>query len=483
MSSGDKIYHLLSALRETSSRNEKTQIIAELASFPEGLYVLRQTYNPFITYGLKPPKLDDDVFQHGISFEPFLVDEFLKSLASRELTGKAAEAECFEVMNALNGKGRHILWHILSKDLKCGVASKIINEAVPGLIPTFCVMRANHYEEKRIKSWPVKVELKLDGQRTTFICRENNGGFFTRSGKIVPALDFMVQPLIKAASVVAKEDSEVATIIGKPDNLNFMLDGEAMMGLFEDTGVLRRIGEDARDAELHLYDILSYNDFIAPQSAGADLMSRRNILQKFVQIGRKALSFQQAKMLQIVPQYIAYNDHEVQKLFSMARSMTLASYLARGDKSREEELSVKLIDRATGKPKVMEGLVVKVMDAQYDKKKSSNWLKVKAEETEDLRIVDAFPGEQHTKYENCLGGLVVDHNGVRVRIGGGFSDLEREEIWKLYQADQKSDAEKQLIGRLIEVEFNEVTPDGSLRHPRFIRFRDDKDGEIEQEAA
>lgn len=30
---------------------------------------------------------------------------------------------------------------------------------------------------------------------------------------------------------------------------------------------------------------------------------------------------------------------------------------------------------------------------------------------------------------------------------------------------------------MIEVEFHEVTPDGSLRHSRFNRFRDDKQDE------
>jgi len=130
----------------------------------------------------------------------------------------------------------------------------------------------------------------------------------------------------------------------------------------------------------------------------------------------------------------------------------------------------------------MEGLIVKIPDAAYAKKKSFDWLKVKTQETEDLRIINAFSGEPHTKYVHCLGGLIVERQGVQVRVGGGFSDHERETIWQLYLTDKQNPDNHALIGRLIEVEFHEVTPDGSLRHPRFVRFRDDKDGELEQAA-
>jgi len=299
-----------------------------LAGFPAGLFVLQQTYNPFITYGIKPPKCDYAPTKQGISFSPHILSNLLDKLANRALTGKAAEAEIFDVFEVLSGKAAHILWHILSKDLKCGIAANIINEAVPGLIPVFCVMRAQPYEVKRIKQWPVKVELKLDGQRTTFICRENKGSFFIRSGKIVPALDFAVQSLIAAAKLAA-QDHEVATVIGQSDNLNFMLDGEAMMGLFEDTGALRRIDEQAQGAELHFYDILSFDDFNAVGAVGASLLQRRFVLEKFIKLGRHALPVQHKSLLQIVPQYFANSDREVRDLFQMARSMTLANYLER----------------------------------------------------------------------------------------------------------------------------------------------------------
>lgn len=482
MKSDRNIYQLLLSLRKTSNRSEKISLIRELISLPEGRYILQQAYDPFITYGIKPSKPNDAVDKKGLSFTIDVVDPFLKQLAARELTGNAAEIEYLNLVKTLNYEGQQILWHILSKDLKCGIAESTINEAEPGLIPVFQVMRAYPYEDKRIKKWPVSVEFKLDGQRTVFVCRKSKGVFLTRSGKSIPALDFMIQPLIKASREIARLNKTVADVIGQEDDLNFVLDGEAMMGLFEDTGVLRRIDEKALDAELHFFDILSYDEFNS-KSNKTPLSDRRKILEQFIELGQKLLPSHEAKMLQIVPQFTAHNIDEIQDFFTIARSTSLAKYMSRSDLKREKELENELIDKATQKPKVLEGLIVKISASPYEKKKSVNWLKVKAKETEDLRVVDAFPGDQHTKYENCLGGLIVSREGVLVRVGGGFTDAERETIWKLYQLDQQATSEKQLIGRLIEVEFHEVTPDGSLRHPRFIRFRDDKDGEVTDEAA
>lgn len=99
-----------------------------------------------------------------------------------------------------------------------------------------------------------------------------------------------------------------------------------------------------------------------------------------------------------------------------------------------------------------EGLVLR----QGDK-----WVKVKPEETYDVRVTDFFEGEG--KHEGRLGGFVTS----RGRVGTGFSDAERVYLWGLRHYD--------LIGRIIEVGCMGLTADGKFRHPRFERFRDDKD--------
>jgi DNA ligase-1 len=64
-----------------------------------------------------------------------------------------------------------------------------------------------------------------------------------------------------------------------------------------------------------------------------------------------------------------------------------------------------------------------------------------------------------------LGGFIVDYKGKEVRVGSGFSDAERHDLWFSKHSQ---------IGNIIEVKYHEVTPDGSLRHPVFGGFRYDK---------
>ena len=92
-------------------------------------------------------------------------------------------------------------------------------------------------------------------------------------------------------------------------------------------------------------------------------------------------------------------------------------------------------------------------------------MKLKAINTVDARIVDIFEGTG--KYSSSAGGVIIQmpDSEVLVRVGSGFSDQQRDEIY--------ADPDK-FIGRMIEVKYHEVTPDGSLRHPRFYRWRDDK---------
>lgn len=506
------VSRLIEDIAETSSRIEKEKLVSDLVGSDLGKFVVQWAYDPMITFGIKPA-LTESTGKFNVPFTEKTVAPLLKSLASRELTGNAAEAEIAEVMQAFDKDGARLLFLILSKDLKCGIAESTINGVLPGLVPVFAVMRAHPYDPKKVKSWPRKGEYKLDGNRNTFLARDGQGGFFTRTGKIVPSLDFLVKPVLDAAKKMLAGDVTPelrATLIDAEGHLSFMLDGEAMMGLFGDAGKLRRKGSDADGAELHLYDILSYANFDEAAPVGPTLDERRKVLREFVHLAHLALAgTPHAETIQIVPQFFVNNDDEVQKLFQQARNKTLASYLARGNAEREAELLKTTIDAATGQPKVLEGAMIKDPDALYEKRKSNSWLKVKAEETEDIRITGAYAGNEHTELEHTLGGLQFtrpwdnERGEMRVDVGGGYSREQRDELWALWQEDLAHGelAETRVNGkvwfdyvpmpgyvpklarRLGEIEFHEVTPDGSLRHPRFVRFRDDKDGEIEDKEA
>jgi ATP-dependent DNA ligase len=99
-----------------------------------------------------------------------------------------------------------------------------------------------------------------------------------------------------------------------------------------------------------------------------------------------------------------------------------------------------------------EGLVLRQGD---------RWLKVKPEETHDIRIVGFREGRG--KHAGRL-GIITTALG---NIGSGFSDEERVELWVEAQAGM-------LVGQIVEVSFMESTSTGKYRHPKFIRMRPDK---------
>lgn len=99
-----------------------------------------------------------------------------------------------------------------------------------------------------------------------------------------------------------------------------------------------------------------------------------------------------------------------------------------------------------------EGLVIRTSDV---------WYKVKALYTLDVIITDAIIGKG--KHAGRLGAIMTDYG----KVGTGFSDKERIELWVMHQQGE-------LVGKLIEVACMEFTPDDKFRHPRFIRLREDK---------
>jgi bifunctional non-homologous end joining protein LigD len=137
----------------------------------------------------------------------------------------------------------------------------------------------------------------------------------------------------------------------------------------------------------------------------------------------------------------------------------------------------------------LEGMVAKRADAPYRDGRSPAWLKVRAERTGDFAVVGyTEPGGPGRVGLGALHVAVHDGSGLVYAgsVGTGLSDREL--------ADLRARLEPRRIpeppcagpvpqgrgnvwvepGLCVEVRFLEVTDEGLLRHPAFVRLREDK---------
>ena len=149
----------------------------------------------------------------------------------------------------------------------------------------------------------------------------------------------------------------------------------------------------------------------------------------------------------------------------------------------------------------LEGIIAKKADAPYRKGRSAQWLKIKAEQTGDFVIVGFTKPKRSRSHIGALqlGDYV---NGALVyagRVGTGFNDALLGEIKTMLDPIVRRDPPcagpatapgvEPLPSASIpetstttwvdpvhvcEVRYREWTPDGFLRHPAFLRLRDDK---------
>nr|WP_301302401.1 hypothetical protein [Methylorubrum extorquens] len=327
-------------------------------------------------------------------------------------------------------------------------------------------MLSRAYEEKRIKVFPVAVEPKLDGFRGMSLVTGGVSKAFSRVGNHFPQLDWAGPYL--ADMVAAAHDKAYNLFVagsgpaehfyrwlGGEDGPSCALDGEMMTRSYAETsGELRRKGNEAKDALLYLFDAVPYAFMRDPTQIEwkVPLRVRRKFLKFIVAHAPEGAPIRLTDFREI-------NSHEeIIEVYNEHRSNKL------------------------------EGAMVKPLEGHYVRKKGHIWQKIKAEETEDLRIIGWQTGEPGRALEDKFAGFLVEreHNGemVVVAVGGGYKHDELAfwdaEVRKMPAGEPwtvNGKVRRRFLTpfRLCEVEFHEVTPDGSLRHPRFVRFRDDKD--------
>ena len=335
-----------------------------------------------------------------------------KMCADRSVTGNAAIAMLEITFSSCPADDEKWMRKILKKHLAIGASTKTINKVFPGLVPTFNVSLAHKFDMKRLGPHDyVGVEPKLDGIRCFAIVRGGVAQLFARSGKLITNFD----------STIGKQ----LLLLG-----DGCYDGELMGEDF--TALMRQAyrkeNVDVTSARLEVFDYLPLGEWTSGKTEMSCHDRREALLDKMTPVDIDFKIVAPVERDHVEPKY-----ENIKNLHDQ--------YVARG----------------------FEGAMVKDLNAPYRFGRGYEVMKLKVFHDVDIKIKSLEEGTG--KHLGKLGSVTVEFNGVDVRVGSGFSDVERDEVW----LDPDS-----FIGRTIEVRYQEVTPDGSLRFPVFVCFRNDK---------
>jgi len=413
-----KLDKLFTILQNFTSNKDKEAFVKLHKNNTNFLELLDINLNPFRQFYIKKlPKRDkiNYTLSGKENYEKFVV--LVKKLESREVTGNAALDEVktfFE--NSYLDEAKMYEKILLKKAI--GVGPKTVNKALGyKYIPEFDVMLApNKIANVTSVDYPLIVQPKLDGFRC--ICLSGDSvKLLSRSGK--PLVNKQLRSHFKALERAH----------------GYALDGE----LYDPTITFQKLDSilTTEDKELpetlkyYIFDCIPLDDWEA-KSCSLTYESRLKLTRRIV-----TSHICNYKRIVDVGSDIAEYSSDVVSIYK--------KYLKEG----------------------YEGVMLKASKGLYRWKrvtlKSGEMLKLKPFDTLDLPIVGFYDGED--KYTGLLGGIVVKYKDKEVRVGSGFSDKQRKDI------NENRDL---YLGKTAEVKYLEETDGGSLRHPIFLRVRNDK---------
>lgn len=425
-------WSVIGILEDHNSRLNKEGIIEDQAKNSNDVFFegCRLALDPMITFGLKqiPEKKDED--GPGLDWDSFTLA--LTGFTTRNITGNTARDMITNMMRSAT-KRQWNSWYrrILIKDLRCGVSEKTINKVVEKnyskyIIPVFACQLSHDSANHESKVGGEKmIEVKLDGVRViTIVYPTGRVDQYSRNGKELVNFE-----------KIKKQLSEVAHTFSEP----MVLDGEIMSSSFQDLmkQVHRKSNVAADDAILNLFDFLPLDKFEDGVARIPQLL-RSQQLQEW------------------------YNNNSTQLPNVEVLQHEIVNISTPDGERRFKEINAKAIEGG------YEGIMIKEINAPYQCKRTTHWLKMKPFIEVSLEVVRVEEGTGRNA--GRLGALVCegedDGKLIKVNVGSGFTDSDRDSFYQ---------SRATLPGQIVEVRADAVTQNQdssySLRFPRFLRFR------------
>jgi DNA ligase-1 len=444
----------INKLNESDGRLHKEDVLKQaleasiLGSTNSQIFLgfLKACYNPFVTFGVK--QIPESVGITGAENPWQDFNELMVQLSQRQLSGHAARDAIEAMMERFDSEEWNtFLAPVLRRDMRAGISSTTINKICKKTdyeIPVFGCQLATNSEGRPEMKGTKRLEPKLDGVRALFMVIPADDGevttiCFSRNGKQFDNFTHIEEQIQKSFVKIVRACNNVDQ--GRSLINGFVLDGEVIGNSFQELmrQARRKSDVQADDSVLNVFDIVPLEDFRRGYW-NAQLSKRIKLLDAMRPVIDNLANVELLPHIMVDLDTAAGRD----QLERYAKDNVNAGF---------------------------EGIMIKEMEAPYQCKRSTDWMKWKPTITVDLEVIGVEEGTGRNI--GRLGALVCngidDGKEITVNVGSGFSDADRDDYW----ANSNS-----VVGRTVEILCDVITQnqDGtySLRFPRFVRFRDDK---------
>ena len=413
------ISDFLSELNESNSSNYKISTLKKYQNSEIVKQLLKLTYdkNNF-NFGMSRTRLLGILNESKFPEGIDKIDDYLDLLQenSGKLSGNSAKEFYSLLLQKLTEDSRVILLNILGRDLKCGINIKNINKVFKNLIPKPNYMRCAVFSEKLVKKIHFPAMLQLKMDGTY---REFNVSNGTVSAKTRAGEEYQNEVLF-------------GILKSFPDGYymgELTIDGESR---FTGNGLINSLNPPLDKIIFTCWDFLTFDEYTG--KVKTSYIDRFNRLQNLIE----NRDFKQVKLVE---------NHVVNNVSEALKQVSL--WMSEG----------------------LEGGVLKDFNNTFKNGTSNTQLKIKLKVDAEMRITGFTEGTPGTKREGKIGAIqFANDEGTIKGQCSGFSDAELEEFSKNKDS---------LIGKIISVEFNDITKAENneyyaLSHPRFIEIRNDK---------
>lgn len=455
------MFKILQQFNENNSTKYKLEKLKEHSSDELFKRILKMTYDKVI-YNYHIKKIPEYTTKSILSTLEDALNFLEYQLSDRVISGNKAIEMLSDMLSSLSPEDAYLIERVIDRDLKIGINKSSINKILPDHISKPVYQRCETYREdgidkktnkfKKGTSNKIKysaiLNLKADGSYREANVTETGVEFLSRSGEeysyplLAEELSELPCGRYFGELTVLLDDELLASVIGDIENDNPEVAEKILEDYSKGMKILPRalgnglLNSDNVPHENIVMDLWEYVTEEEYQNAKRKIENKSKYIDRFLELEKNLFGRNRIRIIEYV-----FVDSKAEALTKVAEWMD----------------------------KGLEGGVLKNLDMVFRDGTNTEQLKMKLKISAEMRCVGFKEGKKGTKREKTFGSMLFENDEGTIKgYTSGFSD----KLLALIHENRE-----EYIGKVIEVEFNDITKAQNkdywaLSHPRFIEVRE-----------